>query len=86
MICDEATSALDVLVQAQIIDLLKRLKEEKGMSMLFITHDLPLAAAFCDRVAVMHQGRIIEIGASREVLKNPRQEETQKLLQAVLTI
>ena len=56
------------------------------MSMLFITHDLPLAAAFCDRVAVMHQGRIIEIGASREVLKNPRQEETQKLLQAVLTI
>ena len=86
LICDEATSALDVLVQAQIIDLLKRLKEEKGMSMLFITHDLPLAAAFCDRVAVMHQGRIIEIGASREVLKNPRQEETQKLLQAVLTI
>ena len=59
LICDEATSALDLLVQAQIIELLRKLKRERQMSLLFITHDLPLAAAFCDRIAVMHRGRLI---------------------------
>lgn len=86
LICDEATSALDVLMQAQIIDLLKRLKRDKKMSMIFITHDLPLAATFCDRIAVMHRGRIIETGAARQILENPKQEETRKLIQAVLTV
>ena len=64
LICDEATSALDVLVQAQIVDLLKQLKEERGMSILFITHDLPLAGEICDRICVMHQGKIVEKGNS----------------------
>lgn len=86
LICDEATSALDVLVQAQLIDLLKKLKNDKKMAMIFITHDLPLAAAFCDRIAVMHKGRIIEIGEARKVLKSPEQEETKKLIQAVLPV
>ena len=86
LICDEATSALDVLMQAQIIDLLKKLKHDKKMSMMFITHDLPLAAAFCDRVAVMQKGKIIEIGDARQILKNPKHEETKKLIQAVLTV
>ncbi len=66
LICDEATSALDVLVQAQIIDLLLRLKKERTLSILFITHDLPLAAALCDRIAVMHRGRIIEEGPASQ--------------------
>ena len=86
LICDEATSALDVLVQAQLIDLLRKLKNDKKMAMIFITHDLPLAAAFCDRIAVMHKGRIIEIGEARKVLKSPEQEETKKLIQAVLPV
>lgn len=86
LICDEATSALDVLVQAQIIDLLKKLKKDREMSMMFIIHDLPLAAAICDRIAVMHKGKIVEIGPSAKVLKQPEHEETKKLLSAVLTV
>ena len=64
LICDEATSALDVLVQAQIIDLLKKLKSDGNMSMLFITHDLPLASVICDRICVMHRGKLVEEGKS----------------------
>lgn len=86
LICDEATSALDVLVQAQIISLLKKMKEEKKMAMLFITHDLPLAAALCDRIAVMHRGRIIEQGEARTVLKFPEREETKQLIRSVITM
>lgn len=86
LICDEATSALDVLVQAQIIELLKRLKKDRNMSMIFITHDLPLAAVFCDRIAVMHKGRIVEIGDAQKVMQKPEQEETKKLIQAVLMV
>lgn len=86
LICDEATSALDVLIQAQIVDLLKRLKQERHMSMLFITHDLPLSAVLCDRIAVMHKGRIIETGDARFVLKNPQQEQTKLLIDSLLTI
>ncbi len=86
IICDEATSALDVLIQAQIIDLLKKLKEDKKTSMLFITHDIPLTAAFCDRIAVMHNGTIAEERDTAEVLSNPSSDITKKLLDSVLTI
>lgn len=84
LICDEATSSLDVLVQAQIVDLLKRLKAEKRMAMLFITHDIPLAAALCDRIAVMHNGEIVEEGATKRVLKEPVHSQTKKLISAVM--
>ncbi len=86
IICDEATSALDVLVQAQVVALLKRLKREKKMSLLFITHDLPLAAALCDRVAVMHGGKIVEIGGAKCILQNPREPETKRLVMSILPL
>lgn len=86
LICDEATSALDVLVQAQIIDLLARLKKDKNMAMLFITHDLPLAAVLCDRIIVMHKGEIVEEGETKMVLKFPKHQQTKKLIASVLPV
>ena len=80
IICDEATSALDVSVQAQIVALLKRLKQEKNISYLFITHDLTLAASMCDRIAVMYQGRIVETGRTLEIIRSPAHPYTQMLL------
>lgn len=85
LICDEATSSLDILVQAQIVQLLKKLKEEKNMTILFITHDLQLAADFCDGIAVMHQGEVVEKGEVSQVLYSPSHEETRKLVEFSLT-
>lgn len=86
LICDEATSSLDTLVQAQIVALLKKLREEKSMTILFITHDLQLAANFCDDIVVMHQGEAVETGEIGKVLENPAHEVTRKLLRYSLTI
>ncbi len=86
IICDEVTSALDVLVQAQIVDLLKKLKKDKNMTMIFITHDLPLASVLCDRIAVMHKGEIVEIGDTMKVLRSPCHHQTQNLIDSVLTV
>ncbi len=86
LICDEATSALDVLVQAQIIDMLKRLKRDKQMAMLFITHDLPLASALCDKIAVMDHGEIVEEGKTRQVLKFPKHQQTRNLIVSVRSV
>jgi len=83
VICDEPTSALDVSVQAQIIGLLKSLQRDKGISYLFITHDLAVVSEIADDVAVMYRGRIIEQGPVRQVLKQPEQAYTKTLLAAV---
>lgn len=84
IVCDEATSALDVSVQAQIVALLKRLKQEKGMSYLFITHDLLLANTMCDRIAVMYRGKIVEYGTADQILRTPMHPYTKMLLSCVL--
>jgi peptide/nickel transport system ATP-binding protein len=83
IICDEPTSALDVSIQAQIIELLKQLQKEKGISYLFITHDLAVVAEIADEVAVMYQGKIVEKGGVEQVLTKPCHAYTKRLLNAV---
>lgn len=80
IICDEATSALDVTVQAQIVELLRKLQREMGLSLLLICHDLALVQKLCDRVLVMHQGSIVEEGVPDHIIRNPRQEYTKVLI------
>lgn len=84
LICDEATSALDVTVQAQIVALLKQLRKKQGMSQLMICHDLALVQQCCDRVLVMYQGRVVEAGTPNEVIANPREVYTKKLIESIL--
>ena len=84
LILDEATSALDVTVQAEIISLLDKLQQELAMSYLFICHDIALVQDFCDRVIVMHEGRIVEEGSPDEVIRHPRQDYTKRLIASVL--
>jgi len=82
LIADEPTTALDVTIQAQILELLGRLRAELGLAMLFISHDLSVVAQLADRVAVMYCGRIVEHGSAGEVLANPRHPYTQGLRRA----
>ena len=83
LVCDEPTSALDVSVQAQILNLLKQLQRELGVSYLFITHNIGVVEYIADRVAVMNRGRIEETGLAGAVLEHPRTEYTRTLLAAV---
>ncbi len=83
IICDEPTSALDVTVRVQILELLKGLQKEKGLSYLFITHDLSIIKNIADDVAVMQEGKIVEQGLVEEVMDNPQHAYTQKLLTSV---
>jgi len=82
LIADEPTTSLDVTIQAQILDLLKQLREEMRLAVLFITHDFSIVRRIADRVAVMHDGRIIETGDCREIFNAPRHEYTRTLIAA----
>jgi peptide/nickel transport system ATP-binding protein len=84
IICDEAVSALDVSVQAQVIELLDRLRREMGIAFIFIAHDLPVVRDFADYVMVMQQGEVVELGTVREVFDTPRRAYTRALLAASL--
>ncbi|MGN8632693.1 ABC transporter ATP-binding protein [Blautia sp. HCP3S3_G3] len=84
LICDEAASALDVTVQKQILELLIELKEKKKISFVFICHDLALVQRFCDRVLVMHQGKVEETGTPDEIINHPKREYTKILIDSVL--
>ncbi|MEE2570002.1 ABC transporter ATP-binding protein [Pseudarthrobacter sp. J64] len=86
LVCDEITSALDVSVQASIIDLLRTLQAETGMSMLFVTHNICLARHISQRMAVLQHGRIVDYGSTEDVLQNPRHEYTRELLANVPTL
>ena len=83
LICDEPISALDVSIRAQIINLLNELKEKMGLSMIFIAHDLSVVKYFCDRIAVMYYGKIVEVATSEELFKNPLHPYTRSLLSAI---
>jgi peptide/nickel transport system ATP-binding protein len=83
LIADEPVSALDASVQSQVLRLLDDIRARLGLAMLFITHDLRIAAEICDTVGVMQHGRIVEYGPASEVLKNPRDPYTRSLLEAL---
>ncbi len=80
LICDEVTSSLDVLVQASIVELLRKLVDEAGVAMIFVTHHLPLVRSLADEVAVMNRGELVEYGGVDEVLDNPQADYTKNLL------
>ncbi|MGA1466991.1 MAG: ABC transporter ATP-binding protein [Phycisphaerales bacterium] len=83
IVCDEPTSALDVSIQSQILNLLKDLQDEFGLSYLFISHDMAVIHHICDRIAVMYDGKIVEEGDREEIIERPKHPYTQALLSAV---
>ncbi|MFE4718760.1 ATP-binding cassette domain-containing protein, partial [Streptomyces sp. NPDC056728] len=84
LIADEPTTALDVRVQAEVLDLLRRLQQDRNLGVLLVTHNLGVVADLCDRVAVMNKGRIVETGTTEQVLHDPQDDYTRTLLDAVL--
>jgi ABC-type dipeptide/oligopeptide/nickel transport system ATPase component len=83
IVADEPTTALDVTVQAEILDLLDELRKSRRLAVIFISHDFGVIARICERVAVMHRGRIVEEGAAKDVLAHPRHDYTKRLIAAV---
>ncbi|WP_265517458.1 ABC transporter ATP-binding protein [Nitratireductor luteus] len=83
IIADEAVSALDVSIQAQVLDLLAELKEKLNLALIFITHDLRVAAQICDRIAVMQMGEVVEMGPARAIFENPQNAYTRTLIEAI---
>ncbi len=84
LILDEPTSALDVSIQAQILNLLQDLRDSLGLTYVFISHDLSVVKHMSDRIAVMHRGRIVELGRSEEVFQNPQHDYTKMLFSSIL--
>ena len=82
LLADEPTTALDVTTQAEVVAILDEMRREHGLSMIFVTHDLDLAAAVCDRLAVMRDGAILEIGTPEDIRDRPRNEYTRQLMEA----
>jgi ABC-type dipeptide/oligopeptide/nickel transport system ATPase component len=83
LIADEPTSALDVISQRDVLDLLARVGKEHAMGMLFISHDLPVVAAICSRIAILHNAEIVEGGPTMQILTFPRHSYTQRLVAAI---
>jgi ABC-type oligopeptide transport system ATPase subunit len=83
IVLDEPLASLDVSVQAQVVTMLKELRRKKGLTYLFITHDLNMTHHLCDRIAVMSQGKIVEIGKPSEIFSNPKHPYTQKLIESI---
>ncbi|WP_025031023.1 ABC transporter ATP-binding protein [Nitratireductor aquibiodomus] len=83
IIADEAVSALDVSIQAQVLDLLAELKERLNLALIFITHDLRVAAQICDRIAVMQKGKVVEMGPAHAIFNNPQSDYTRTLIEAI---
>jgi peptide/nickel transport system ATP-binding protein len=83
LIADEATSALDVITQSEILALFRELNRSTGMAILYISHDLASVAGICDRIAILHQGEIVECGTTEQIFAHPQHEYTQKLMAAI---
>jgi ABC-type dipeptide/oligopeptide/nickel transport system ATPase component len=83
LIADEATSALDVITQSEILALFRQLNQQTGMAILYISHDLASVAGICDRIAILHEGQIVECDATAEIFSNPQHEYTRRLLAAM---
>jgi ABC-type glutathione transport system ATPase component len=83
LIADEATSALDVITQSEILALFRELNRTTGMAILYISHDLASVAGICDRIAILHQGQIVETGTTTQVMTHPQHEYTQRLMAAL---
>jgi peptide/nickel transport system ATP-binding protein len=82
VVCDEPVSALDVSVGAQVVNLLKKLQRDFGLTYLFISHSMPVVRYLCDRIAVMRRGEIVEVGDSEKITSRPEHEYTRTLLEA----
>ena len=80
LVCDEPTSALDVSIQAQILNLLKDLQEQLNLTILFISHDLPVVRQMCDRIGVLRNGKLCEVSNSEKLFEKPEHEYTKELL------
>jgi ABC-type dipeptide/oligopeptide/nickel transport system ATPase component len=80
LVADEATSALDVITQSEILELFAKLNREIGMSILYISHDLPSVAGICRRIAILHKGEIVECGPTEQIFASPRHAYTRRLM------